>query len=224
MTDQTLQPEAQNTAENNTSPAAEKLFAGKYHSVDALEQGYRELSRLVREKTPEVPETYQLDLSEFQAEGAEAPSLEHDVLWQTVSPAMREAGMSNKQAEAVTKAFIHFQQQQAAEEQKALKAMGVEGQHMVHHVRRFVDSTFGAEEKAIAHQLAATVDGVKFLHKVAQMAGEKPIPTGSAAGGIDVASLKEKAKAMMSDPELKYNRQKQEAYNNLWKDITSLSS
>jgi len=223
MTNKAPLPETPNTHEAAPPPAEEKLFAGKYHSVDALEQGYRELSRLVREKAPEVPETYQLDLSEFQAEGGEMPSLEQDPLWQNISPAMRGAGLSNKQAEAVTKAFISFQQQQIAEEHKALEAMGVEGQHMVHQVRRFVDTSFESTEKAIAHQLAATVDGVKFLHKIAQMAGEKTIPTDSAAAGVDVASLKEKAKAMLSDPELKYNRQKQDAYNNLWKDITSLS-
>lgn len=211
------------TPEVDLTTEEAKLLAGKYHSVEALEQGYRELSRLVREKSPEVPENYTLDLSDLLAEGEDMPSLEEDSLWQHVSPAMREAGLSNKQAESVTKAFLTYQQQQMAHEQKALEAMGVEGQRMVHQVRHFVESTFDVREQNFAHQLASSVDGVKFLHKIAQLSGEKTIPTDSAAVGVDVASLKEKAKAMMNDPDLKYNRQKQDAYNNLWKDITNLS-
>ena len=218
-------PETQETREPTTQQpeAGPSLLAGKYHSVDALEQGYRELSRLVREKSPEVPESYALDLSEFQPEGAEPFRLEDDTLWQHVSPAMREAGLSNTQAEAVTKAFVSFQVQQNQQEQKALEAMGVEGQHMVHQVRHFVEKNLEGPEQLMAQQLATSVDGVKFLNKIALLAGEKTIPTESAAYGIDVASLKDKAKAMMNDPELKYNREKQEAYNNLWKDITALS-
>ena len=225
------QPE--NHPQNNTSqpdvgeaakPQSEAtLYAGKYHSVDALEQGYKELSRLVREKSPEVPEAYQLDLSEFQGEGEEPYNLEHDDLWQNVSPAMREAGLSNAQAESVTKAFMGYQMQQHAQELKALKAMGVEGQHMVHQVRSFIEKTLEGPELSMAQQLTTTVDGVKFLNKVANLAGEKSIPTEGTGYTVDVASLKDKAKAMMNDPELKYKREKQEAYNNIWKDITALT-
>ena len=135
-------PESPQISDSQTASAEEKaLLAGKYHSVEALEQGYRELSRLVREKSPEVPEAYELDLSEFQPEGADPLNITEDALWQHVSPAMREAGLSNAQAEAVTKAFVGYQVQQSQQEQKAVAAMGVEGQNMVHQVRRFVETT-----------------------------------------------------------------------------------
>ncbi len=211
---ETEQPQKETTKE-------ETLFAGKYNSVDALEQGYRELSRLVREKTPVVPETYDIDFSNIPE--LQEVKINEDPLWEYISPAMREAGLSQPQAQQVTEAFVKWQMEQAQTEHANFEKMGHEGQMMAQQVTHFIDKNFTDSERPMAETLTASVDGLKFLHKIATLSGEKAVPAGDGVPPSDVKSLKEKAKEMLSDPELRYNRNKQDAYNRLWKDISNMS-
>ena len=227
----------ENTTENNqtfenapqtTSPRQQtsqneenSLLAGKYNSVQALEQGYKELSRLVREKSPDVPDEYHLDFSDMPE--LENLDLKADPLWQHVSPAMREAGLSQPQAEAVAKAFVGWQSQQAKAEQENFNDLGPDGKAMASQVNRFIEKNFSEEEAGLAHSVASNVDGLKFLHKVATLSGEKPLPENAAGAPQGAAALKQKALQMLSDPDLQYNPEKQDAYNRIWKDIEAMS-
>lgn len=226
MTDETLNPEQQTQAETAPEkPCAgeEVLLAGKYNSVEALENGYKELSRLVREKTPaaeapEVPEAYEVDFSDMPE--LESMALEGDPLWQHITPVMQKAALTQPQAEALTKAFVKFQVDQAKAEQEVFETMGPEGRAMAQQVSHFIDKTFDGPDVELAHALSSSVDGLKFLQKIATMAGEKQVPA-SALGEVQgVASLKEKALKMLNDPDLAHNPEKQEAYNRLWKSIS----
>ena len=198
------------------------LLAGKYNSVQALEQGYKELSRLVREKSPEVPEEYQVDFSDMP-ELADL-DLSADPLWQRVTPAMREAGLSQPQAEAVTKAFVGWQAEQAKAEEESFNNMGPEGKAMASQVNRFIEKNFSKDEAGLAHSVASNVDGLKFLHKVATLSGEKPVPENASGAPDGAATLKQKALQMLSDPDLQHNPEKQEAYNRIWKDIEAMTN
>lgn len=204
--------------------ATQSLYAGKYHSVDALEQGYKELSRLVREKSPQAPEEYSLDFSDQPelAKAMEQVDINNDPLWQHMTPAMREANLTQEQAQNVAKAFIGWQQQQASTEQQNFEALGAEGQAMAQRVSRFIEKHLPEEQAQMAQGLASSVDGLKFLNTLADAAGEKAIPTESAGTPDTARALKEKAFQMLSDPDLHYNREKQAAYNRLWQDIEAM--
>lgn len=216
-------PEAQ--LDNSASGEKEQsLFAGKYHSVDALEQGYKELSRLVREKTPEAPEEYNLDFSD-QPELAQAlgeVNIKEDPLWQHMTPAMREANLTQDQAKNVAQAFVGWQQQQAEAERANFEALGAEGQAMARQVNRFIEKNLPEEQAQLAQGLASSVDGLKFLSTLAEAAGEKSIPAESYGKPENSRALKEKALQMLADPDLQYNREKQDAYNRLWQDIEAM--
>lgn len=200
----------------------QSLYAGKYNSVDALEQGYKELSRLVREKSPEAPEEYSLDFSD-QPELADI-DVQEDPLWQHMTPAMREANLTQEQAENVTKAFIGWQQQQAETEKQNFEELGAEGQAMAQRITRFIDKNLPEDQAEVAHSLAGSVDGLRFLNTLADVTGEKAIPTQSQSTPESTRQLRQKAFEMLADPELSYNQEKQQAYNRLWQDIESLES
>lgn len=206
------------TQADNTNNEAQ-LLAGKYHSVEALEQGYRELSRLVREKTPQVPEHYEVDFSHDPK--LSNCNLAEDALWQHMTPSMKEAALTQDQAQKVAHSFMQYQLNEAEQEQARFAALGDEGVAMVRQVSHFMEKNLPQEEQQMVEAVGSSVAGLKLLHKLINLAGEQPVPIQNTGQSVSPSALKEKAFAMLKDPDMAHNPKKQAAYNRLWQDIAN---
>lgn len=189
------------------------LLAGKYHSVDALEQGYRELSKQLRDRPAaavEIPENYELP------EGA----VDED-LFGHMQGAFRAAGLSQQQVAALAEAFVGYESGLRIDPDAEKQALGADADMVLGRVSAFAQRHFHGAELEEVQSLATTAAGVRVLDKLARLAGEKAVPTEAAATST-AEHLKARAMRLMKEPDFRYNRGKQQEYDRLWSDIVSM--
>lgn len=193
-------------AENMTAEQA--LLAGKYHSVEALEQGYRELSKQLRSRpsTPEIPENYELP------EG-----MADDALFGHMQEAFRNAGLSQAQVAALAEAFAGYENGLRLDPEAEKQALGKDADAIINRVSHFAQRHFQGEELAEIQALASSAAGIRALDKLARLSGEKAVPT-EAASAATAEHLKAQALRMLAEPDFRHNRSKQAEYNRLWAD------
>lgn len=158
---------------NEDSPAQpEKLLAGKYKTPEDLEQGYKELSKKLREKT-EPPEKYDLDSLKNNEELAgllpEDYSFQDDPMFQVLEPAFREAGLTQDQVVKLTQAKMLFDKANMVDPKAEMEKLGSNAGQVITDVRSFVDSSLPDDLKEVAEAFAYTAEGVKLLHHMSQL-------------------------------------------------------
>jgi hypothetical protein len=115
-----------------------------------------------------------------------------DPVWSAVRKAAHEAGLTQKQLEAVARPYLaavaeQAKQRQPATEQDAAAAyeaelarLGPQGRQVVHEVGAWLSGLVArgvmTGEEYAALQGISTAEGVRALAKLRSMAGEKPIP------------------------------------------------
>lgn len=212
----TEQPKnTQETNQENTQPKTDtpqSLLAGKYKSVEALEEGYKNLSTKLREQktTTDLPESYtapeELGLT-FDTDG-----------FNHMQSAFKEAGLNQEQVDKLLGAYATIAPQSVnLDAEKA--ALGDGADARLAKLGQFIGRHFSDDEQAELDILASTAGGVKVLEKLMTMSGEKPVPADSASAAEGVADLRQKAMAMLSEKDFRHNTDKQQAYNQLWAKI-----
>jgi len=189
------------------------LYAGKYKSVDDLEKGYKEAVQKLTEKQPQAPEEYNFDFTDdedFKEFSHLEPNLalNDDPYVQEIAPVLKKHNISQEAASDIAKAYLKTELSGLGDTGEEMKKLGDNGQQIIKDVNTFVGKNFSQEEQKIAEQIGQSAEGVKFLHKLSKMSGEKTIP-GDAGSGFQESQhdLVEKA-----------NQLKQKHGNNLYGD------
>ena len=161
----------------------EGLFFGKYKTMEEAEKGFKNMQQKLREKSPEVPDEYSVDLKsdesfveEFGEDMVDMFNPNEDPRFEVMKDVFKEAGLTQSQVDAIVKAQIRFDASNMPDLEAEAKALGDDREVILAGANRFVQKNFNAEEQQIAEQLGQSAAGVKFLYKLSQMSGEKPIP------------------------------------------------
>jgi len=169
-----------------------ELYAGKYKSVDDLEKGYKEAVQKLTEKQPQAPEEYNFDftddedLKEFSHLEPNL-ALNDDPLVQEIAPVLKKHNISQEAASDIAKAYLKTELSSAGDPGEEMKKLGDQGQEIIKEVNTFVGKNFSQEEQQVAEQIGQSAEGVKFLHKLSQMAREKNIPTDATGESFESA-------------------------------------
>ena len=211
--------ETLDTLPADTPSASEVLYAGKYKSVEALEKGYRELSKHLHETRPQAPESYDFSFIEAHVDGA---NLQEDPLVTALAPVMQAHHITQQQAEALFATYLETVQAQLPDVTVEKEKLGPQADTILSQLDGFLQRYCNAPEHAMAAQLATTADGVRLLHKLARLSGEKPLPANAQATAHTADDLRSKAAQMLADPTLAQDPAKQRQYHALWEKIARL--
>lgn len=153
----------------------EKPIAGKYKSLGELENGYKELSTKLREKSPAAPENYEIKLPET-IKLPEGVDLSKDPILEKMMPKMKELGISQQAFEGLIGSYLEAELGMMPDAAKELEKLGGKDAPVLASVAAFVGRFPEAEQKQL-RQIATTAEGVQLIEKIRQMTGEKSIPT-----------------------------------------------
>lgn len=197
-------PEGEAAPEGEGSSDPETLFAGKYKTLEEFEKGHKELEKAYRSKAPEVPDEYNIDLTtdetlieEFGEDMVNEFNPAEDPRFEQMKDVFKEAGLTQDQVSALVKAQIRFDASIAPDLEAEARALGDQRDIMIANANHFVQKHLNAEEQEIAKTLGQSAAGVKFLHKLSQMTGEKPVP--AKVDNIDAGPTSAELKAQAFD-------------------------
>jgi len=155
----------------------EKLFAGKYKTAEDLENGYSELSKMVRERDTALndykskysaPEKY--DFSDFQMPDSH--------LVPVALEAFKGMGISNDMAKSFFKAVLEADQKAIGERTKReLEALGPDGDKILGELKDFAGKSLTEEERDALTAITSSAAGVKLAHKLYQLSKSKDVPS-----------------------------------------------
>jgi hypothetical protein len=155
----------------------EKLFAGKYKTAEDLENGYSELSKMVRERDTALndykskysaPEKY--DFSDFQMPDSH--------LVPVALEAFKGMGISNEMAKNFFKAVLEADQKAIGERTKReLEALGPDGDKILGELKDFAGKALTEEERDALTAITSSAAGVKLAHKLYQLSKSKDVPS-----------------------------------------------
>lgn len=221
------------TGGDGAAPAApaggelEKVYAGKYKTVDDLEKGYKESTKYGRDlsakvkdleaKIPKAPEKYSFDFS--QVKGMEGVKLdESDPDMAAMIPVFKELNLSQEQASKLVQA--HLQNMAAltptAEQIKA--GLGPNADTIINRLQTFTNK-LPIEDQRVVQALSDTPEGIDFLYR--HLVGEElPTPPGGQGGGAapkSAAELKAEAFKYKADNarSIGFDKSQQEQYAKL---------
>lgn len=175
------------TQEAGSSPeSGEKLFAGKYSTIEQLEKGYAETTKEAQDLRTSlnklkvvVPESYEFDLKSVEELKGYSIDLENDPDIQAILPSFKEAGLTNDQAQKILSGYLRNFYQNVPSAEDEMKKLGEEGQKAVAALEKY-SSNMSDEDKKVFSALATSADNVRFLHKHL-VSTEKSIPANSSA-------------------------------------------
>lgn len=192
----------------------EEAFVGKFNTLGDLVSGYKEATKKLREKTPEAPEEYTYEPSE----GIELPegyNISEDPVMAKLMPIMKEHNLTQEAFNGLVNSYMEVMQESAVDVGEELKKLGPNGPDLVSEVNSFV-SKFSAEEQQLLASLGTTAEGVKLVHKLKGMTGEKRTPDGSSAPVVDIADLKAQAQKIKAEtPNFEWDKSAQKSYEDL---------
>ena len=185
------------------------LFAGKYKTTDELEKGYKELTKKIGERFPTAPDEYEFDFSQDTDFGDKAEiidsSLKESPFLEAVLPAMKKHNVSQDAAIDMVKAYLQAEMAQVPDGTEELAKLGSDGNQILQDVNNFV-SKFSEVEQQLFQQIGGTAEGVKLVHKMSQLGGEKNIPTeAQAEARLDYNDLIKEASELKKMPNFEAN-------------------
>jgi predicted transcriptional regulator len=184
--DDTNQADATTTQADDTNQAdtttTQELIFGKYKSIQDAENGYKELTKKIREKFPEAPEAYNFDYSENELfkelkEKEVDLNLSEDPLIQQYTPIFKELNLPQTTVDKLVNAYISNEIKNIPNAKEELTKLGSEAPKIIQEVNNFVGKNLSDVEKEIALQIGQTAEGVKFLHKIANLSRGNNIPS-----------------------------------------------
>lgn len=177
--DQENNNEVENTEVNNDTEntdvnnEAEKLYAGKYKSVNELEKGYKETTKYTRElneeiKTlkdsiPQAPEEYNLDFKDVQGfENVNVSAEDPDI--KPMLPVFKELNLSQDQVSRIIQEYVTTMQDLSESEDQIKENLGSEANTMLNDLQKFTNK-LPVEDQQIMASLSDTSAGIDFLHR-----------------------------------------------------------
>lgn len=231
MTDTTLENETQSTEAENPDllgvgdagqtdqPAettdgaeskADRLYAGKYKTIEELEKGYENAQAKIREKTG-APDEYDFNTA-FDIAGIELDdSDDGKARLEGFEKEVRDLNLNQEQLEFGMKLASQWVQDQLAQmgpavdvkqEQAALEKMwGDETSERLNQLRTWARKELDAE--ILNKPLSQTAKGIEFLHRMMTERSE-PNPLANNESGVNAEEqedLRGKLQAIMDDPD-----------------------
>lgn len=149
----------------------EKLFAGKYKSAEELEEGYKNLSQKLREKSPEAPEEYSFDPEALGDDYKDVKIDKDDPLLQHMTNVFKDTNLSDEQATRLAAEFSKYQSAETPNPEKEMEKLGESAKETIGKVEGFFKK-YGAsaglteEEVQQIGTMTATAEGVTALSKL----------------------------------------------------------
>lgn len=180
-------------------PAAtpEKVYAGKYKTVDDLEKGYKETSKYAREqaalakelqgKIPTAPEKYAFDFSAIKGlEGVKLDETDPDMVG--MIPVFKELNLTQDQASKLVAAHLQNMASLTPTPEQIKEKLGPNSEAIIGRLQTFTNK-LPLEDQKVLQALSDTPEGIDFLYR--HLVGQE-LPT-PAQGGASGAALKSAA-------------------------------
>lgn len=214
-------------AAGETPAVPEKVYAGKYKTVDDLEKGYKETSKYAREQAalakslesqiPKAPEKYAFDFSAVK--GLENVKLEEtDPDMVGMIPVFKELNLSQEQASRLVAAHLQNMASLTPTPEQIKEQLGPNSEVIIGRLQTYTNK-LPLEDQKVLQALSDTPEGIDFLyrHLVGQ---ELPTPAQGGPSGAapkSAAELKDAAFKYKADNSrsIGFDRGQQEQYTKL---------
>ena len=149
----------------------EKLLAGKYKTAEELEEGYKNLSQKLREKSPEAPEEYSFDTSALGDDYKGVEISKDDPLLQHMQGVFKDSNITDEQATKLAAEFAKYQDGNTPDPEKEMEKLGENGKETISRVENFFKKHGNAagltqEEVQSISSMTSTAEGVNALGKL----------------------------------------------------------
>lgn len=201
---------------------------GKYATVKDLADGYKEATRLAREKAPAAPENYAFDFSKHETlkDVFNADSLKEDSLWQMFEPTFKKLNITQEQAQGLMETNLLWQMQNVPDINAEEKRLGADAKTILADIQTQVPKIAKTQDDINGLEyIGRNADAIRLLHKVLQMTGEQGIPgagTGVVFNASSKEALQEQAQKIRSEKMFDADPQLQDKYLHLMEQITKL--
>ena len=214
-------------AAGETPAAPEKVYAGKYKTVDDLEKGYKETSKYAREQAalaksletqiPKAPEKYAFDFSAIKGlEDVKLDETDPDMVG--MIPIFKELNLSQDQASRLVAAHLQNMASLTPTPEQIKEQLGPNSEVIIGRLQTFTNK-LPLEDQKVLQALSDTPEGIDFLyrHLVGQ---ELPTPAQAGSSGAapkSAAELKSAAFKYKSDNSrsIGFDKGQQDQYSNL---------
>ncbi len=145
--------------------------------VKVYQELEKEHGRLKREREPVAPEEYNFDFS--QSDDAALSAVEFDSgdpLLNDVTSAMREANITQEQADAIVGAYLKSQIAALPDEEAERAALGANADQIIERIQGFSANRLTPEEQAVLESWTTTAEDTKLVHKLIEMLDKNPQP------------------------------------------------
>jgi hypothetical protein len=227
VTEETVAEETP-SEEETESTEEEKLYVGKYKSVEDLEAGYKELTKKIREKTPEAPEKYELDFTDdedLKGLVPEGTNLNEDEMFIGMSDVFKKHNLTQEAVNDIVKAKLMHDASLNPDFDTEMKKLGDNANDRIVAVSKFVQKNFSESEQALLADVGSTAEGVALVEKLMKMSKvEARIPTTetSQSVGLSSAELKSKAAELRKTPGFDLNTKMRSQYEELMDQAAKL--
>lgn len=159
------------------------LIFGKYKDMTEAEKGHKELVQKLTEKRPGAPENYDFNYTENETfkEFKTIPdfdlNLAEDPMVKALAPVFKEHNLPQDAVNDLVKAYLDTEMASTQDPGDIKQALGTDADIIIKEANLFVAKNLNTEEQGIATQLGSSLEGIKFLHKMAQLSRSRNIPT-----------------------------------------------
>lgn len=179
-----------NSEGNANPPESEKLFAGKYKSVEELEKGYKESTKYGREqasalkdlqnKLPKAPEKYVFDFS--KVEGMQDATLDENAPdLAPLIPVFKELNLGQEQVDKLVQTWIKTQQSLLPTKDQIKEGLGGNADVILSRLQAHTDK-LPLEDQQIISMLSDDPKVIDFMYR--HLVGEElPVPASAGGGG-----------------------------------------
>lgn len=216
-------------AAGETPAVPEKVYAGKYKTVEDLEKGYKETSKYAREQAalaknletqiPKAPEKYAFDFSAIKGlEGVKLDETDPDMVG--MIPVFKELNLSQDQASRLVAAHLQNMASLTPTVEQIKEGLGPNAEVIIGRLQTYTNK-LPLEDQKVLQALSDTPEGIDFLyrHLVGQ---ELPTPAQGGASGAtpkSAAELKSEAFKYKADnsKSIGFDKTQQDQYAKLMK-------
>jgi len=178
-----------------------KWLPEKFKSAEDMAKSYSELEKTLKEKGKVAPDKYEFE---------ETYGLEEDIVTH-YSDFAKEAGLTNGQADAVLKYAQDAGYFDVPVYDEELKKMGEDGEKMLSSLESYAATKLLPAEREALEGMVYTAEQAKLLYKIIR-ASDKQIPSkpGEGVGSESKKDFQGKLNTLLSEPDIKSNREKQQ--------------
>lgn len=193
------------------------LYFKKYKTPMDAFNGFaemqKEFGRLKREKSPEAPESYELDFSDVEF-------IPEDFTWKDETfdefeTVFKKHNFTTEAVKDLIALKYKLEEPFIPNADKAREELGSEADEIIHNVNTAAKKYFTEEERDVMAELGYDSRYMRILNKWSKLVGEKPIP--GEMDGVPEADWEElKAEAFdykKNNPDIEHNETKQRIYD-----------